>query len=263
MHRKHWGLVASAALAAAACHPAFQLKKFSSNESLYQASLREFQKKKWDNAVAGFEKLTTELPARDTLLPRSYWYLAQAHQRQDEWLLAAQNFTRLVESFPDDTLGDDAALEAARSYKHMWRKPTLDSQYGETALATYNTLLGLYPTSPLLPTVQKEVGDLNNWFAIKNYEAGMYYFRRKAYDSAVLYFRDVVARYPETPTVRDAELRLADSFKAIKYKDDLADVCSSLRAGFPGDHEVRETCGAGPAPAASSTPPPAKPPVGD
>jgi hypothetical protein len=82
-----------------------------------------------------------------------------AHVRQRENLLAAQSFTRLYESFPDDTSADDAALEAARSYKRLWRKPVLDATYGETALATYNTLLGLFPTSELADAAREELRD--------------------------------------------------------------------------------------------------------
>ena len=74
--------------------------------------MAEYQKHHWDNAITGFEKLTTDLPPRDSLLTRSYWYLASAHERQGEHLLAAQSFSRLVESFPEDSLADDAALEA-------------------------------------------------------------------------------------------------------------------------------------------------------
>src|SRR3712207_6166230 len=65
---------------------------FTTNESLYRASLDRYEKRKWADAVAGFERLTLELPARDTLLPRAYWYLAQAHARGREHLLAAQGF---------------------------------------------------------------------------------------------------------------------------------------------------------------------------
>ena len=166
-------------LAVAACRPEFQLKNLTTNEALYTASLNEFQHKRWDNAVSGFEKLTTDLSARDSLLPRSYWYLASAHERLGEHLLAAQSFSRLVESFPEDSLADDAALESSRAYRRLWRKPQLDPMYGETAIASYNTLIGLYPTSPLIPVAQKEIAELENWLAIKDYDAGMYYFRQE------------------------------------------------------------------------------------
>src|ERR1051325_3782926 len=120
MHLFSWRLAAALLLVTAACRPEFQLKKFTTHEALYKASLAQFQKRKWDNAVAGFEKLVAELPARDTLVTRSYWYLATAHQHLGENLLASQSFMQLVQSFPDDSLADDAALEAARSYRKLW-----------------------------------------------------------------------------------------------------------------------------------------------
>jgi len=272
MHRISWRLAAAlSTLAVAACRPEFQLKNLTTNEALYSASIKEYQHRHWDNAITGFEKLTTDLPARDSLLPRSYWYLASSHQRQSEFLLAAQSFSRLVESFPDDSLADDAALEAARSYSRLWRKPQLDPVYGETALASYNTLIGLYPTSPLIPTAQKEIAALENKFAIKDYDAGMYYFRRKAYDSGMIYFKNVLAKYATTPKARDAALRLVESYKANRYREDASDLCTQLRQRYPSDSDVKDVCSGVPnsaivkadsAKADTSAMPPIKPPPG-
>jgi outer membrane assembly lipoprotein YfiO len=276
MHHISWRLAAwrSATLlaltAVVACRPEFQLKNLTNNESLYAASFHEYQRHHWDNAVAGFEKLTTDLPARDTLLSRAYWYLASAHEKQGEHLLAAQSFSRLVESFPDDSLADDAALEAARAYKRLWRRPELDPLYGETAISSYNTLIGLYPTSPLIPQAEKDMAELDEMFARKDFDAGMYYFRRKAYDSGNLYFKDVIAKHPNAPAAREAALKLVQSYKAIGYKEDASDMCTQLRGKYPTDREVRDVCegvasispsaakpDSIPAPPASSTKPPA------
>lgn len=267
MHRNSWRLAAALALSTtAACRPEFKLAVFTTNEALYSASLQQYEHHHWDNAIAGFEKLTTDLTPRDSLLPRSYWYLASSHERNGEHLLAAQSFSRLVETFPDDSLADDAALESARSYKKMWRKPQLDPTYGETSLAQYNTLIGLYPTSPLLPQAQKEIGELEEWFARKDYAAGDYYFRRKAYDSGNLYFKDVLAKYPNAPTARDAALRLVQSYNAIRYKDDASELCTQLRQRYQKDRQVLDVCRgvpdmATPKPDSIPAPPVAKPPT--
>ena len=247
-------------LLAAACHPDFQLTKYPTNDTLYRAAMQEVAAGRWDNAVAAFEKLTTDLSARDTLLPRAYWYLARAHEERGEYVLAATSYSRLVESFPDDTISDDAALAAARAYRKMWRKPALDPTYGETALATYNTLLGLYPTSPLVDTAKKELLDLEEMFAQKNYISGMYYFRRKAYDSGIIYFKDVLTRYPAAKTARDAQLRLVESFKAIRYKEDAADACAALKKRHPDDTEVRTICEGVAAPVVVAPPVPSNAP---
>jgi outer membrane protein assembly factor BamD len=229
-------------MALSGCRAGFRLNRYPTNESLYQAAIDQFQRRKWTNAITAFEKLTNDLPARDTLLPRSYWYLAQSHTRQREHLLAAQSYSRLFESFPDDTLADDAAMEAARSYRRLWRKPTLDPTYGETALATFNTLIGLYPQSEFVEPARKEILDLEQWFATKNYETGLFYLRRKAYDSAIIYLRTVVERWPHVPRTRDALLRLAEAFDAIRYREDYSEACARLRRDYPGDLEAERTC---------------------
>jgi outer membrane protein assembly factor BamD len=243
MHLRSWTYVAIAAAAAlTACRGSFRVNRYPTNASLYAAGVREYEAKHWGNAVTAFEKLTTDLPARDTLLPRSYWYLANAHARQKEHLLAAQSFSRLYESFPDDTLADDAALESARSYRRLWRKPTLDASYGETALAAYNALIGLYPSSEHVQAARTGVAELEEWFATKEYETGRFYFRRKAYDSAMIYFRAILARWPHVPRARDALLRLAESYRAIRYREDFDEACTRLRQAYPGDVEVGEIC---------------------
>jgi outer membrane protein assembly factor BamD len=244
MRFARWRLAALLVLMAAlACRPAFQLKRYPTDMALYQASLREFQRRRWDNAVTGFERLTSSLPARDTLLPRAFWYLAKAQQGRREWLLAAQSFQRLVDGFPEDSLADDAQLEVARSYRRLWRKPTLDSQYGETSVAAYRQFLGLFPDSPLTSQATNESRALEEWFATKNYEIGQHYLRRKMYDSAIIYFRDVMRLYPSAPTARKAGLRMVQAYRTIRWNDEAKEVCTTLRKQYPTDEEVRLACG--------------------
>ena len=243
MRARTWTCVAFAAAALlSACSRGFKLSRYTASPALYEASAHEFQKRNWANAILGFEKLTNDLPARDTLLPRSYWFLATAHERQGEHLLAAQSYTRLYESFPDDTSADDAALEAARSYRRLWRKPVLDATYGESALATYNTLLGLFPSSEHADVSRAEILELEQWFATKNFETGRYYYRRKAYDSAVIYLKTIIARWPHVPRARDAMILLAETYKVIKYREDLNDVCGAFRRAYPEDGGTAKVC---------------------
>ena len=174
MHRTSWRLAAALSLSAiAACRPEFQLKNFTTNEALYTASLHEYQQQHWDNAILGFEKLTTDLSAARyaaAAVVLVSGVVARAPGRAPA--RRAELSAGSSRSFPEDSLADDAALEPRESYRALWRKPQLDPQYGETALASYNTLIGLYPTSPLIPQAQKEIAELEDWFAMKDYDAG-------------------------------------------------------------------------------------------
>lgn len=264
MNARTWTCLALASAAAlSGCRAGFRLSRYTTQATLYDASTREYQKRHWGNAILGFEKLTNELPARDTLLPRAYWFLASAHGRQREFLLAAQSYTRLYESFPDDTSADDAALESARSYKKLWRKPVLDATYGETSVMTYNTLLGLFPSSEHADAARAEILELEQWFATKNFETGRYYYRRKAYDSAVIYLKTVLERWPHVPRAREAMFLLADTYRVIKYREDLNDVCAVIRRDYADDPAAKKACASVPVAAVpvDSTVAAQKPPV--
>ncbi|MDE3054761.1 MAG: outer membrane protein assembly factor BamD [Gemmatimonadota bacterium] len=245
-------------VAAAACRPAFVVTKFPTNEALYKASLSEFRKEHWDNAVSGFDKLTLDLGVRDSLLVPSYWYLGVAHQRAGDDLLAAQAFSRLTESFPDDSLAPAAALRAGEAYQRMWKDPTLDETYGETALQTYTMLIQLYAQtdSAVADSARQKIATLNEWFAQKEYETAFFYFRNKAWDSSILYFKDIVAKWPETKHARLSMLRLAEAYRTIHYSEDLGDICRQMRSLYPGDKDVARDCRGVKAPADTTAAPP-------
>lgn len=243
-----------------ACRPSFRVESFPTSEALFQAAVREFQAENWDNAAQAFERLTTTLPPRDTLLASSFWYLGRTQQEEDEWLLAAQSFQRIVDLAPADTLADDAALETARSYRKLWRKPELDATYGEMALTAYRQFLGLFPQSPLVPQAEREVRELDEWFATKNLLVGEHYARRKAPDSAIIYLRTVLDTYPETRAARKAGLKLVEVYQSIRYTEEARETCAWLRERFADDAEVREQCsGLAPPAAATATPAPSAP----
>jgi outer membrane protein assembly factor BamD len=262
MHRFFWKLAVVGLVVVAGCRPEFQLKKFTTNEALYQASLKQFQRGKYDDAVAGFEKLTLELAPRDSLAARSFWYLGLSRQKQHDYQLAAQAFNRIFESFPDDSLMDDALFQEAKSYQSMWTRPDRDATYGDAALATYSSLMTYRPDSPLIPEARKEIATLENWFAIKNYGNAMYYLRDKAYDPANIYLKYILETWPDAPKAKDAGLRLVESYRAIRYTEEANEICAALRTKYPTDPEVGRTCPPPPASAAKpATSAPVKPPT--
>ena len=234
-----------------ACKPPFDPKIFTSSDKLYQAAMAEYKARRFDNAAKAFEKLTLDLPARDPRLPLSFYYLAQSQTQNGEHLLAAATYNRLIDAFPQDTLVDDALFLSGRAYQHEWRKPQLDATYGNSAVSAYQSLLASYPDSPFATRARNELTRLDQWFAEKDYDTGYLYLKRKAFDSAIIYFKDVIRLHPNAPKTRDAYLRLLEAYRSIKYTEDARELCDAMRKGYPNDREVRKQCG--PAPSTPST----------
>jgi outer membrane protein assembly factor BamD len=234
-----------------ACKPPFDPKIYTSADKLYQAAMAEYKAGHYDNAVKAFEKLTLDLPARDSRLPLAFYYLAQSHSKNGEELLAAATYNRLIDAFPQDTLVDDALFLSGRSYEREWRHPELDATYGRSAITAYESLLASYPDSPYAKRAQNELAKLGEWLAEKDYNTGYLYLKRKAFDSAILYFKDVIRQHPNARKTKDAYLRLLESYKAIKYTEDARDLCDAMRKVYPNDRDVLKACG--PAPSTPAT----------
>ena len=246
------GLLAGS-LVAAACAPGFQVKKYRSSQELYVASLREYTRKKWENAITGFERLTLDLSARDSLLSRSHWYLAMSHERRGESLLAATSFLRLAELFPDDSLAPGALLAAGDSYAKLWRDPSLTTEYGTLAQMQYRLLESIYPDSPLRAQARTRAQRIDEWMATKEFETGMHYVKRRAFDSSLISFKFIVKQYPNTSKVKDALMQMVLVYRRpeLRYFEEAKETCTTLRAAYAADAGVLLLCGS-PSPAADS-----------
>lgn len=240
-------LALAAALVAVGCKPDFDPKIYPSSDKLFEVGVKQFKAKHWENAAKAFEKLTTDLGVRDPKLPSVYFYLAQSQSNQGMHLLAATTYNRLVDAFPQDTLVDDALYYSGKAYQRLWRKPALDPQYGESAVTAFQSLLTVSPDSPYASRAKTELAKLDEWFAIKDYDTAFLYLKRKAYDSAIIYFKDVIRLHPNAAKTREAYLRLVQAYRAIRYGDDARDTCAAVRKAYPDDKDVRRVCASAPA----------------
>lgn len=240
-------------LAATACKPTFNAGGFGSTDALYAAAMKEYNAKHWENAVHAFERLTTELSPRDPRIGTAYLYLARSQEKRGDHLLAAKSYSRVYELMPQDSLADDALFASGLAYRKMWRKPVLDAEYGQNAVTQFQTLESLYATSPLIPQADAQLASLDEWFAIKDFETGYHYLKRKAYDSAIIYFKDVIRLHPNAKKTKEAYLRLNEAYKAINYKDDARDLCDAARKAYPNDRDIVRDCGPAPPAAAAAS----------
>lgn len=234
-----WGV-----LLLAACHHVEQRPAGDVAGQLSDA-MRLFRHGRFADAQAGFQRLQFDLGARDSLQARVRFYMAESYMGQDEPITAIREFRRVADDYPGDALAPVALLRIGDAYAQLWKKPELDPSNGQTSLASYQELTGRYPDAPAARIAAQRVHELQEKFAQKDYETGLFYLRRSAFDSAILYFRGLIVQYPSSSRVADAYVRLAEAYKAISYREEMRDVCDHLAQNYGGRRDVRQVCGNG------------------
>ncbi|MEO8029346.1 MAG: outer membrane protein assembly factor BamD [Gemmatimonadota bacterium] len=218
-------------------------------DSIWRLALREVRLGRWSKVSTKLERVTLEFPPGDPRIVQARFYLGEAQFALGDQLAAAREFRRVSDETPNDPLAPIALLRAGDAYADLWRKPELDPTYAQTAISTYQELSNRYPGSDAATRAREQVDYLQGRFAYKQYRAALYYYRLKAYDSAILYLKDVVATYPRSEIAPEALITLISAYQKLGYVEDVKETCGYLRRFHPSAPRIDEACpleGAGP-----------------
>jgi outer membrane protein assembly factor BamD len=206
-----------------------------------------FRRGQFRKAQVVFQRLTFEFSVTQEELAQARYYVAECSFQLGDYVQAASDFRKVADEFSTTAYAPTALLRAGDSNLKLWHRPELDPSYGETALAIYQELAGRYPDSDAAGRARLHVRRLESQFAEKAYKTGIFYMRRKAFDSAIIYFKDVIATYPNAARAPDALLRLVDSYRAIGYTQEVQETCEHLRRFYPNASRLEASCPAPPA----------------
>jgi outer membrane protein assembly factor BamD (BamD/ComL family) len=82
-------------------------------------------------------------------------------------------------------------------------------------------------------------------FAEKGYKSGVFYYRLKAFDSAIIYFRNVAADYPASSFAGLSVVKLIETYDRIGYVEERDEMCVYLQQYYPGTEGVEDQCSRG------------------
>jgi outer membrane protein assembly factor BamD len=239
-------LLGLAALAGVACGNNFHPEQYPSPEALLDASRAAYQRGDCGSAQRGLSRLLFEFQARDPRVAEVRYLIGECRLRSGDRLEAAQELRRVADEFPTHELAPRALLRAADALAGMWKRVELDPTYGEQAVSTYAEVVSRFPSADAAAEARERAATLTDRFALKDLKNGDFYFRVRAYDSAIIYYRSVVATYPESRHVPAALLKLVETYRRIGYTEEAGETCEHLRRFFPTADGVARTC---PAPA--------------
>jgi outer membrane protein assembly factor BamD len=239
-------LAAWLAVASAACGGGSQqridMAPVGNPVALYDSALAAYRKGDCGWTRDAFARLSFELDAADPLQPEARYYVGECMMRKGERLEATRQFRRIADDYPRHPLAPDALLRSGDAYASLWNKPDLDPTYGEAAMVTYRELMARYPASPAADRAQLRIAAIEEMFAEKEFKGGVFYLRLGAYDSAIIYFKGVVAEYPRSSYAPKAVMKLIEAYTKIGYVEEEREMCQYLWQYYPDEEGAQQAC---------------------
>ncbi len=131
-------------------------------------------------------------------------YLARSYARNDEYLLAANEYDRFTRIYRADPRIPLAHYEWALTYYELSPTSELDQSSTKRAIEEFQLFIERYPSDSLTTDAQQRIGELRGKLAKKQYETAQLYERRELFEAAALSFEEVFDSYPDTPWAQPA-----------------------------------------------------------
>ena len=211
-------------------------------DSLWTAAQRLFNRGNGGKARDVFTRLSGAMQPGDNRLPRLHFFMGEVEMADGNELQAIREFRRVSDETPEDSLASDALLRAGEAYAALWKRPELDPTYGTTALGVFQEVATRYPGTSASKRATARTKQLQDRFALKEYENALFYFKFKAYESSILTLRNLISTFPSAPVVPNALEKLVLAYQALGYQEDIKETCNYIGQFFPQPTGPRRLC---------------------
>ena len=152
---------------------------------------------------------------------------------------AAQAYQDWLTFFPTDPLADDASLKVAEAEMRQMGLSDRDISHAKKAEQRLKVLLQQYPRSPLRPTVEARLTEVQENLAMHNLQIARFYYDVKystgkgGLKGSQSRLKEIVDRYPCFSYNDEVFYRLATTYQAEEEPDEAARYYQKLVQEFP------------------------------
>ncbi len=208
-------------------------------DDLYRIGSEEFDRGHWGKAIEALQRFIFQDPGHQKA-DSAQFLIGASYFNQKQYLTAASEFLRLAQNRPAGALADDSRYKACESYFNLSPRPELDQEFTQEAIDQCRSVALLYPSSPFGAEAMERVNELIDKLAEKHYLNAEYYYKRKAYDSAIVYLEHLLQNYAGSEVEPEAMLKLYESYVKVGFVKEADDIRNRLIREYPDSRQARE-----------------------
>ena len=209
-------------------------------EGLFQ--MGEFYQKqdRYEEAIQQYKTLSNKFPY-SKLATEAELQVADCHYKREEFIESAAAYKTFKELHPRYARIDYVTWAAAESLRQQL-PATVDKDLAQAtpAIAFYEEIVTLYPTSPHAAEAKENRLKLIQMLADKEIYIADFYYRQEKYISALTRYEQFLQSFPQNQRVPYVLLWALKSADKVKAQDKLRQYASVLQANYPSTREAKQ-----------------------
>lgn len=211
---KKYLIIALAFFALSACNTQQdKAMKSADKDFILKVANEKFEKKKWTDALALYERLSNLVAGTDDA-PNVIYNSAYANYYDKNYKLAGHQFKNFAVTHPQDSRAEEASYMSALCYYEGSMDYNLDQTSTELAINELQNFLNNYPDSERSKNINELIDELSYKLEFKAYENAKQYFKMAEYKAANTSFENVLDDFPSTKL----RMKIYDYMLRAKYE---------------------------------------------
>lgn len=171
-----------------------------------------------DKAIEIFTKVVENAPY-GKYADIAQYKLGQCYMDIRDYINAALAFKKIIENYPKSPLVDDAKYQIAMCAANSASGPEYNEEDTDKAIKEFKDFVRRYPDSQMEKEARRFISELENQKAQKNFNIAQFYERQGNIKSAIIYYEEILNKYPDTKLAAKALEKLQIIRKQSKIKE--------------------------------------------
>jgi outer membrane protein assembly factor BamD len=139
---------------------------------------------------------------------RSLFKLGDVSRRMRKYKEAVEAYEKIINDYPESTLVPEARYQLAYTKYEASLDPEYDQESTDQALREFKQISGTTASPGLADEADKVLIELRSKKADSTLKVAQFYDRQKKYTSALLYYKAVAGKFPDTTAAEYANERI-------------------------------------------------------
>lgn len=168
-----------------------------------------------DRSIEIYKKVVDNAPY-GKLAEEAQYKMGEALKRSERYDEAIQAFQKILDDYPNSIFSERAQYEVAYCAYRSSLKPAYDVAPTDKAIKAFEDFAKSNKDEALFKEANKTLQRLRDKNAEKSLLTAQFYERQRHYESAIIYYQDIIDRFPDSSFVEEAKAKIESLKKKVK-----------------------------------------------